>query len=417
LSESRISSYVEDRRWQSAIRIITSGDSPAVDSISTYHSLCDRHLHAPSDRNPSSDLSKFPTVQFIEEDVTAAIRSFPAGSVGGLDGVRPQHLRDLTSNKETGPALISALTTFINLLMQGKCPSYVTPFFFGGRLIALQKKTGGIRPIAIGYTLRRLAAKCVNKYAIAVLKHSLTPAQLGVGIPGGCEAAVHATRRFLTNMPDNYVVVKIDFSNAFNCIRRDSVLAAVSASIPEIYRFCCLAYQNTSILQYGQRTVASEEGVQQGDPLGPLLFCLTVQPLLCSLASELILGFLDDFTIGGHLASVAADIATIRSSGASLGLSLNSIKSEVISRSGDVFHPQFIGFRQLSVDNATLLGAPIFAGQALNDSLFALYGDLEVAVERLQLISAHDALILLKSCLGGDPNCNMSCALHLVVAI
>ena len=175
----------------------------------------------------------------------------------------------------------------------------------------------------------------------------------------------------------------------------------MSASIPEIYRFCYLAYHNTSILQYGQRTIASEEGVQQGDPLGPLLFCLAVQPLLLSLASDLTLGFLDDFTIGGHLASVAADVATIRSSGASLGLSLNSIKSEVISRSCDVSHPQFIGFRQLSIDNATLLGAPIFAGQAMNDSLSALYGDLEAAVERLQLISAHDALILLKSCLGG----------------
>jgi len=80
-------------------------------------------------------------------------------------------------------------------------------------------------------------------------------------------------------------------------------------------------------------------------------------------------------------------------------LSLNSIKSEVICRSRDVSHQQFIGYHQLSLDNATLLGALIFAGQALNDSLSALYGGLEVAVERLQLISAHDALILLKACL------------------
>ena len=29
-----------------------------------------------------------------------------------------------------------------------------------GRLIALSKKDGGIRPITVGYTLRRLAAKC-----------------------------------------------------------------------------------------------------------------------------------------------------------------------------------------------------------------------------------------------------------------
>jgi len=33
--------------------------------------------------------------------------------------VRPQHLRDLTSNKEAGPALVTALTAFINLIMQG----------------------------------------------------------------------------------------------------------------------------------------------------------------------------------------------------------------------------------------------------------------------------------------------------------
>jgi len=123
------------------------------------------------------------------------------------------------TRKLAGPALVTALTAFINLLMQGKCPSSVTPLFLGGRLIALQKKLGGIRPIAIGYSLRRLAAKCVNKYAFGILKDSLSPSQLGVGVSGGCEAAIQATRRFLENMPDHFVAVKIDFLNAFNCIR------------------------------------------------------------------------------------------------------------------------------------------------------------------------------------------------------
>jgi len=53
------------------------------------------------------------------------------------------------------------------------------------------------------------------------------------------------------------------------------------------------------------------------------------------------------------------------------------------------------------LDNATLLGAPVVASQALNDSLSAMCGDLEVTVERLQLIIfTDDALFLLKSCLG-----------------
>ena len=125
-----VMSKIEDGNIKAAIRIITSGDTPAVDDANTYQSLCDRHPQAPADKNPPPDPDKFSATQFTEEDVIAAISSFPAGSAGGPDGVRPQHLRDLTSNKETGPALVTSLTAFINLLMMGKCPSSVTPIFF-----------------------------------------------------------------------------------------------------------------------------------------------------------------------------------------------------------------------------------------------------------------------------------------------
>ena len=43
-----------------------------------------------------------------------------------------------------------------NLVLAGRCPEAVAPVLFGGRLLALSKKSGGIRPIAIGFTLRRL---------------------------------------------------------------------------------------------------------------------------------------------------------------------------------------------------------------------------------------------------------------------
>ena len=104
---------------------------------------------------------------------------------------------------------------------------------------------------------------------------------------------------------------------------------------------------------------------------------------MTSLRSDLVIGYLDDFTLGGPLNTVAADVASIRSKGASLGLSLNSRKSEVISRSGDSLNFQFTGFRQLTPDSATLLGAPIFTGQAIDDILFILYEDLKLAVGRL----------------------------------
>jgi hypothetical protein len=75
-------------------------------------------------------------------------------------------------------------------------------------------------------------------------------------------------------MPDDFVVVKLDFSNAFNCIRRDVMLQAVADQLPHLYKFCHLAYSQPSMLKFGRHIIMSEEGAQQGDPLGPLLLCL-----------------------------------------------------------------------------------------------------------------------------------------------
>ena len=100
--------------------------------------------------------------------------------------------------------------------------------------------------------------------------------QLGVGTPGGREAAVHATRRYIEAMPDGHVVVKIDFRNAFNSLRRDLMLRSVASTVPGIYRFCHLCYNQPSVLRFVNRILLSQEGPRQGDPLGPLLFCVSI---------------------------------------------------------------------------------------------------------------------------------------------
>jgi len=124
--------------------------------------------------------------------------SFPAGSSGGPDGIRPQHLKDLLLWRESGSDLLTALTAFVNMTLAGKCPADAAAISFGGRLIALNKKAGGICPIAVGFTLRCLVSKCANTYAATYLATYFKPILLlGVGIPEGCEAAVHSARRFL----------------------------------------------------------------------------------------------------------------------------------------------------------------------------------------------------------------------------
>ena len=43
-------------------------------------------------------------------------------------------------------------------------------------------------------------------------------------------------------MPSDHVIVKLDFSNAFNCIRRDLIFDSIATNIPEIYRLVYSAY-------------------------------------------------------------------------------------------------------------------------------------------------------------------------------
>jgi hypothetical protein len=338
-------------------------------------------------------------LQTTERDVINAIRSFPAGSNAGPDGLRPQHLLDLVDCQEAEHTLVMATTALVNLLLQGWCQSEVRTVLFGGKLLALKRKAGGIRPIAIGYTWRGLAAKCANCYAMSHLQDKLLPFQLGVHTPGGCEAVVHATRQFTSKMAVDDVVVKLDFTNAFNCVHRDVMLQTVADELLCLYRFCHLAYSSGSQLRFGDHTIWSLEGAQQGDPLGPLLFCLSIQPLLCSLSSELIAAYTDDLTLGGCISTVAADVTTILSEGVKYGLLLNASKCEAITPCGFSTNSALDGFLQFTVDMATLLGAPLSTGQVLTECLTARCNDLCRAIKRLKLISAHDALVLLKNSL------------------
>jgi len=73
-------------------------------------------------------------------------------------------------------------------------------------------------------------------------------------------------------------MVILDFSNAFNSIHRREMLLSVYNRVPEIYAYCRSAYSQSSCLYFGPYIVLSEEGAQQGDPIGPLLFCNTIRP-------------------------------------------------------------------------------------------------------------------------------------------
>ena len=111
-----------------------------------------------------------------------------------------------------------------------------------------RKRVASVHAIAIGCTIRRLASKCACLHALNSVPDILSPYQLGFRVSGGAEAAVHASRVYLNHLPSHKAILKVDFRNAFNCIRRDKILEAIKEFIPELLPYVHSAYSAPSIL-------------------------------------------------------------------------------------------------------------------------------------------------------------------------
>ena len=93
--------------------------------------------------------------------------------------------------------------------------------------------------------------------------------------------------------------------------------------LPQYYRFLWQSYRHASHLNCQGETLSSECGVQQGDPLGPMLYSLVTLDMVKQLKSRLKAAYLDDITLAGTLEDVIADITHVVQRGTELGLELN----------------------------------------------------------------------------------------------
>ena len=156
-------------------------------------------------------------------------------------------------------------------------------------------------------------------------------------------------------------MLKIDFKNAFNYVRRDKMLEMVRQHVPKIFPFVYTCYSAPSYLRFHETTLQLAEGVQQGDPLGPLLFCLAIQPILLQLKSEFHMFYLDNGTLGGHECSISEDLKLIEREAGFLGLLLNHNKSELLCNDftglGLLAHAPHLC--KVKPCQAMLLGSPI----------------------------------------------------------
>ena len=258
-------------------------------------------------------------------------------------------------------------------------------------------------------TLRRLAAKIACRDASASVAAALGPNQLGCGSPGGAHAAVHATRAFLESRLVPTLLLKLDFSNAFNTVRRDLMLTMVSRHTPELFHLVEQTYSQPSHLLMDRHVLPSATGVQQGDPLGPALFCLSITELVERLVSPLNVWYMDDGTLAGDPAVVLGDVRRVIDFGAASGLHLNPRKCEVFTHgfpSPDEAAAAVGRLREVLPGclwtppaSLALLGVPL-TDDALGAALTASLATAELFCERVGLVGSHRGLLLLRSSAG-----------------
>ncbi|XP_026412030.1 uncharacterized protein LOC113307792 [Papaver somniferum] len=190
--------------------------------------------------------------------------------------------------------------------------------------------------------------------------------QFGVGIPCGGESIMHAANRLLELKvdQDHLAMMLIDFTNAFNLVNRSVLINEVRERCPGISKWVEFCYAKPAKLYYNEHILSSAQGVQHGDPLGPMLFSLALHPLVCKMSSECSLDlrswYLDDGTLVGDSMEVARALQIIREDGATRGLCLNIRKTEVFWPSPDIrcnqLFPPDIG---RPVEDVRLLGGPV----------------------------------------------------------
>ncbi|XP_049886408.1 uncharacterized protein LOC126380870 [Pectinophora gossypiella] len=325
-----IESKVFEGDLRGAVRLLLSEDSYARQEPSTLAALRLKHPapSRPLDFPPEPGISLTPVSVTIEE-VVSGLNSFYSGSAGGLDGLRPAHLKELTSVSagENGQKLLGCLAKLTNFLLSGQVNPLVCPYLYGASLCALTKKDGGIRPIAVGSVFRRLTAKAACRAVKEEMAGYLQPHQLGFGTRLGCEAAIHATRSYVMD-PSNSdsIVLKLDICNAFNTLERDVLLSEVKEKVPSLYPFLHQVYKPSSKLFFNDDLIYSQVGAQQGDPLGPLIFSLAIHKIIVELKSTLNIWYLDDGTIGGKPEDVLQDLETLIPRFKDLGLVVNPSK-------------------------------------------------------------------------------------------
>ena len=288
----------------------------------------------PSSIIPPLPTTAPPTVFEDDDDMRRIICGSNNGSAAGPLGWCGNMLSSLVPSEICRLGIIALLRDIIN----GSLPSEARELLLASRLVALNKPTTGCRPIAVGELMYRLAAVTAMRKVSAPAAQLLAPHQYGVGVQSGAERILHSVQQELTDTSTRVAMLQVDISNAFNSCDRARLLSQLYAlpQLQTIFRFADFAYaQPSTLLLQGcaGQAITSKQGVRQGDPLSPLLFCVYMREVLQQVSETSgvkAYGFFDDIRLVGTPRQLMKALEQLQTTLPAILSQLNTSKSHFV---------------------------------------------------------------------------------------
>ncbi len=198
--------------------------------------------------------------------------------------------------------------------------------------------------------------------------------------------------------------------NAYNSISRKEILKVLEKEFPELVRWFVFCYGTRGVLMCDGEVLpfGSAAGVQQGDPLGPLLFAAGILRMCRKLGKEapgcLKLWYLDDGSFAGPGEELKRVWDMVNEEARKVGLRVNVKKCELWGWEGEEeewmkdFPREVLRVKEKGFE---LLGAPIGSKEFCEKCATERVGKVQEVLAALKNVDdAQVELALLRSCLG-----------------
>lgn len=129
----RVEYKISEGDVKGAVKILSSMEALAPQNEETLNRLKLKHPPPTTElRLPAPPDATIEPPAVSEKEVFKKIGSFSNGSSSGVDGILPQHLKDMTSTYtgEAGLRLLKAITRLTNFMLAGKMESKLCEIFF-----------------------------------------------------------------------------------------------------------------------------------------------------------------------------------------------------------------------------------------------------------------------------------------------